>query len=81
MVRNKKYDVSGLVEAQFEPGSGGRVLRNLLGIKSQREMDRIEAVALKQAEEVFFAMYDQGYGFTADDICRMHKIWLGKVYS
>lgn len=81
MARGKKYDVSGLPEAQFEPGSRGRVLKNLLGIKNQSEMDRLEAVALKQAEEVFFSMYDQGHCFTADDICRMHKIWLGKIYS
>ncbi len=44
-MRGKKYDVSGLPEAQFEPGSSGRVLKNLLGIKNQREMDRVEAVA------------------------------------
>ena len=43
-------------------------------------MDRLEAVALKQAEEVFFSIYDQGHRFTADDLCRMHKIWLGKIY-
>ena len=36
------YDVSGLIEAQFEPGSHGRVLKNLLGIKSKREMDQVE---------------------------------------
>ena len=34
-----RYDVSKLPEAQFEPGSHGRVLRNLLGIKRKREMD------------------------------------------
>jgi hypothetical protein len=28
-----RYDPSGLVEAQFEPGSHRRVLKNLLGIK------------------------------------------------
>jgi cell filamentation protein len=38
-----RYDTSGLTEAQSEPGSRGRVLKNLLGIKSKREMDRIEA--------------------------------------
>lgn len=38
-----RYDTSGLTEAQSEPGSRGRVLKNLPGIKSKREMDRIEA--------------------------------------
>jgi hypothetical protein len=35
---------SGLIEAQFEPGSHGRVLKNLLGIKNKRKMDQAEAV-------------------------------------
>jgi cell filamentation protein len=39
-----RYDVSGLVEAQFEPGSRRRVLKNLLGIRRKREMDRLEGV-------------------------------------
>jgi cell filamentation protein len=38
-----KYDASGLPEAQFEPGSRGRVLKNLRGITSKREMDEAEA--------------------------------------
>lgn len=38
-----RYNTSGLIEAQFEPGSRHRVLRNLLGTKKKREMDRIEA--------------------------------------
>ena len=39
-----RYDISGLVEAQFEPGSRHRVLKNLLGIKRKREMDRLEGL-------------------------------------
>ena len=41
-----RYDISGLVEAQFEPGSRRRVLKNLLGVKSKREMDRLEGLGL-----------------------------------
>jgi len=41
-----RYDVSGLAEAQYEPGSNDRVLRNLLGIVDPDEMDRVEARAL-----------------------------------
>jgi hypothetical protein len=39
-----RYDASGLVEAQFEPGSRRRVLKNLLGIKRKHEMDRMEGL-------------------------------------
>lgn len=42
MKRGDRYDASELREDQREPGSRGRVLKNLLGIKSKREMDRVE---------------------------------------
>jgi cell filamentation protein len=78
--KGDRYDVSGLVEAQFEPGSRRRVLRNKLGIKSSREMDLAEAKALTQAMEAFVAQYDEHHRFTADDICEMHRRWLGGIY-
>lgn len=43
MIETGRYDVSGLIEAQYQPGSRGRVLRNLLGITSKRKMDETEA--------------------------------------
>lgn len=43
-----RYDVSGLIEAQYEPGSDDSVLRNLLGIVDSEEMDRVEARALSE---------------------------------
>jgi len=46
------YDASGNIEAQFEPGSDGRVLRNLLGIRDPAEMDDVELDLLDQ-------LYDQ----------------------
>ena len=76
-----RYNTSSLPEAQFEPGSRGRVLRNKLGIKRKREMDRTEAEALQIAIDKFLAMYDRKHRFTERDIKRMHKIWLGKIYE
>jgi cell filamentation protein len=32
-----RYDIDHLVEAQFEPGSRGRVLKNLLGVRGKRQ--------------------------------------------
>jgi hypothetical protein len=49
MKKRGHYDVSDLIEAQFEPGSHGRVLKNLLRIKSKREMDQVEAEETVQA--------------------------------
>lgn len=81
MKKGGRYDTSGLVEAQFEPGSRGRVLRNLLGIKSSRRMDDAEASALKAAMDAFVTTYDEGHRFTSEDICQMHRRWLGGIYA
>lgn len=43
------YDTEQLAEAQFEPGSRGRVLKNILGIRSKRAMDEMEATKLADA--------------------------------
>lgn len=63
-----KYDTSGLIEAQFEPGSRGRVLRNLRGITSKREMDRVEAEEQLRALRELVAVYDRDHRFTAADV-------------
>jgi cell filamentation protein len=81
MEKGGHYDASGLIEAQFEPGSHGRVLKNLLGIKSKREMDRVEAREQFRALEELIRIYDQDHRFTAADVRRIHKIWLGPVYA
>ncbi len=80
MIRGKKYDVSGLPEAEFEPGSRGRVLRNLLGIKSKRVMDQKEAQEQLRALNEISKLFDENHCFTAQDIREIHKIWLGRVY-
>ena len=76
-----RYDVTALEEAQWEPGSRGRVLRNRLGIRSKREMDRAEAREQMRALEDLIAFHDKEHRFTAADICRIHQIWLGPIYS
>lgn len=80
MKKGKRYDTSGLIEAQSEPGSRGRVLKNLLGIKSKREMDKTEAIALKQAEDELFRFYTKNHKFKSEDICKIHLVWLGNIY-
>jgi len=77
----QKYDVTGLPEAQYEPGSRRLVLKNMLDIKKKPEMDQLEAVALKQTEDALFRKYGAQHCFTAKDICYAHELWLGKIYS
>jgi len=76
-----RYDTSDLVEAQFEPNSSHRVLKNLLGIKRKREMDRIEAREQLRALNELIKIYGKTRRFIAADICRIPYIWLGNIYS
>jgi cell filamentation protein len=76
----RRYDVSKLAEAQYESGSHGRVLKNLLGIRHKREMNRVEAQEQLRAFHELIRIYGRSHRFRATDVCRIHKIWLGKVY-
>lgn len=76
-----RYDTSGLTEAQFEHGSRGRVLKNLLGITSKREMDSIEATRLAEVTDWAIRHFDVDHRFTSEDICQLHRQWLGGVYE
>lgn len=75
-----RYDTEQLAEAQFEQGSRGRVLKNLLGIRSKRAMDEMEAAKLVEATDWAIRNVTAEQRFTAADICFWHKQWLGKVY-
>lgn len=81
MSPDDRYDVSGLNEAQFEPGSNGLVLKNLLGITSPAEMDVAEANALVEAIDRLVRLYDEDHRFTVSDICEFHRVWLGGIYA
>ena len=74
-----RYKAQG-VEAEFEPGSRGRVLRNLASIRSVREMGRRESEALLAATERLIDETAVEQRFTAEDICNMHRLWLGEIY-
>ena len=81
MSKRNRYATSELIEAQFESRSSGRVLKNLLGIKGKREMDRAEAREQLRALEYLSLTYDTRHRFTAADIRKMHEVWLGKIYG
>lgn len=81
MRRKDRYDTTGLEQDQFEPGSQSRVLKNLLGITSKRQMDRVEGQEQVRALEELARHYDREHRFTATDVCRIHTTWLGRIYS
>lgn len=74
-----KYAASGM-ESEFQPGSRGRVLRNLLGITRVREMEAVESQALEVTQEAALEQYGPDHRFTPADIRRLHRLWLGRIY-
>jgi cell filamentation protein len=76
-----RYDTTGNIEAQFEPGSDNRVLANKLGIADPAEMDDIELELLIQLYDQIPAMVDKDQHLTVADIKEWHRRWLGNVYS
>jgi cell filamentation protein len=75
----RRYAAAGS-EAEFQPGSRGRVLRNLLGITRVREMEEAEAQALIAAQQAARSTYGRNHRFTPADIRRLHRMWLGSIY-
>ena len=81
MEKSRRYDASGLIESQFEPGSRGRVPKNCLHVTRKREMDIIEAERYALVQPKLMGTFTQRHRFNAKDICAIHKAWLGDVYE
>jgi cell filamentation protein len=79
-VTTRKYVATG-PQAEYEPGSRGRVLRNLLGIKRVGEIAEAESQALLLAQAQAIERYGDDQRFTAQDICDLHRLWLAPVYA
>lgn len=78
-MRGGRYRAEG-PEAQYEPGSRGRVLRNRLGVRSVREMAVRESAALVAATQRLIDDTGVDQRFMAADVRRMHRLWLGGIY-
>ena len=76
----RKYEASG-VQAEFEPGSRNRVLRNLVGIVRVRDMEVIESDALAIVQEAAPVRYGSTHRFSTSDIRELHRHWLGRIYA
>lgn len=81
MCPNDRYDTSKLSEDQYEPGSDGTVLKNLLGITSRAELERIEAIRFERLMEKSMTRFDVDHRFTVSDLLWCHKFWLGDIFT
>jgi len=70
-----------MAEAEYEPGSRKRVLKNLLGIKTKREINKIEWETLRFIQNKLIDTYTINHRFSSADIQKMHKLWLKEIYS
>lgn len=76
-----RYDTTSLPEDQYEPGSDGTVLKNLLGITSKEELEHVEEIRFERLMEEVVARFDADHRFTATDILWLHKFWLDGVFT
>lgn len=75
-----RYDAKG-IEAEFAPGSRGRVLKNRLGIRLVGDMQQAESDALVAVTRWAVGRFDNAHRFSADDLCELHRQWLGGIYE
>ena len=75
-----RYKPSGS-QSEFQPGSDGEVLRNLLDITSAEEMDEIELDLLDQLYQSIFRKGFPDRRLTVADLRSWHHQWLGNVYA
>lgn len=75
-----RYNTSNLIEDQYEPGSDGKVLRNLLVITNPEEIEIPETAELWIVQEKLFGEVSRDQSFTIKDLSQIHRESLGKIY-
>ncbi len=75
-----RYRTRHATKPVYEPGSGGRVLRNRLQVTRPHVMDQLEYSALLAAQQEYLGLITATTRFTAKLICTMHRRWLGGIY-
>lgn len=75
-----RYAHGSSSETEMEPGSGGLVLKNRLGIKKTEDMLDAEQRLLGLAYIECERRYASTHRFTGQDVLEMHRIWLGSLY-
>lgn len=75
-----RYQVDG-AEGEFEPGSGGQVLRNLVSIQTPDDMDELELLLLSQLYDEVLLQQLPDRTLSAADLKHWHQLWLGNVMA
>ena len=72
-----RYQTTG-AEGEFEPGSNGQVLRNLVGISSSDDMDELELRLLGELYDEVLLQNLPARALTVADLKYWHRLWLGR---
>jgi cell filamentation protein len=75
-----RYD-AGEAQGAYEPGSGGRVLRNKLGVTDPEEMDEVELLLLNELYQAVLVEDLPDRTLRLADLKTWHRRWLGNVYG
>jgi len=65
----------------LNPQSNDRVLKNLLGITSKEDLERVEEIRFERLVEAAVARFDADHRFSSNDILWLHKFWLDDVFT
>ncbi len=64
MKNSNKYNTTGMIEAEYEPGSNNKVLKNLLAITSKEQIDFVESQALITIQNHLMDYFKKNHSFT-----------------
>lgn len=67
-------------DEDFEPDSNNEVLKNYLNIKLKEKIEILEKQELERTELELIKIFDENHQFAADDVCNIHRLWLGDIY-
>ena len=76
MVKSDKYEIN---DPLFDDEHG--VLKNKLGITDRDKLDSVERQHLIKAYHKAALGYSENHIFTENDVCDLHKLFLGKIYE
>ncbi len=77
----RRYDQGSDAERDYEPGSGGQVLRNKLGLTDLHLVDSTEAALLALAQSRSFDEIGTETQFSVAVVRDLHRDWLGELYD
>lgn len=81
MKQKGRYSTQGSNEGEFEPRSRNRVLKNINGITKKKDIYFAETSAYFKIITELLNSFEVSKKLTSQDICKIHKSWLGEIYS